>query len=412
MPEPDNDAAGTYAGIDTHKDFHVVAVIDHLGRLLDTHTAMTTEEGYRQLLQWLSTFQPVIRIGVEGTGSYGAAVTATLGERGFNVVEVNRPNRQMRRFRGKNDTVDAEAAARSVLSETSSAIPKSHDGLVESIRLLRISLTSLRKCRTALTNSLRNVIVGAPPRMREQLEAMTSTGLVAHCARLRVSAGAPTDPVQALKLTLRALATHILAQTAELNGLRAHLTELTRTANPALLATPGVGVDSASALLVTAGDNPERLRSEASFAALCGVSPIEASSGKHVRHRLNRGGDRQANNALWRIAMIRGNSDERTRLYTARRTAEGKSPREISRCLKRHIAREVYSLLTAPPPIAGTDDLRPLRHRTGLAMQAAADHFEVSLTTVSRTERGIKPNHEFAARYRTWLSEHEPVPAV
>ncbi|MBT2269950.1 transposase [Rhodococcus qingshengii] len=218
---------------------------------------------------------------------------------------------------------------------------------------------------------------------------MTSTALVAHCARLRISVGTPTDPVQALKSTLRALATHILAQTAELNGLRTHLTELTRAVNPALLAAPGVGVDSASSLLVTAGDSPERLRSEAAFAALCGVSPIEASSGKHVRHRLNRGGDRQANNALWRIAMIRSNSDERTRVYTARRTAEGKSPREISRCLKRHIAREVYSLLTTPPTIAGTDDLRPLRHRTGLAMHVAADHFGLSLTTVSRTERGI-----------------------
>ncbi|MDZ7917367.1 MAG: transposase [Rhodococcus sp. (in: high G+C Gram-positive bacteria)] len=209
MPEPGKAAAGTYAGIDTHKDFHVVAVIDHLGRQLDTHTAKTTEEGYRQLLQWLSTFIPIIRIGVEGTGSYGASVAAILGEHGFDVVEVNRPNRQMRRFRGKNDAVDAEAAARSVLSESASAIPKSHDGLVESIRLLRVSLTSLRKYLTALTNSLRNVIVGAPPFMREQLESMTATALVTHCSRLQVAAGAPTDPVQALKSTLRALSTHI-----------------------------------------------------------------------------------------------------------------------------------------------------------------------------------------------------------
>ena len=202
---------------------------------------------------------------VEGTGSYGAYVAAILGEHGFDVVEVNRPNRQVRRFRGKADA-DAEAAARSALSESASAIPKSHDGLVESIMLLRGSLTRLRKCRTALTNTLRNVIIGAPPFVQEQLASMTDTALVTHCSRLQVAAGAPTDPVQALRSTLRALATHILAQTAELNGLRVHLTELTRAANPAtLLAAPGVGVDRASALLVATGDNRRKITQRSCF---------------------------------------------------------------------------------------------------------------------------------------------------
>lgn len=197
----------------------------------------------------------------------------------------------------------------------------------------------------------------------------------------------------------------MITQGKEMDRLRSELTDLVRRVNPALLAAPGVGVDSASALLVTAGDNPERLHSEASFAALCGVSPIEASSGKHTRHRLNRGGDRQANNALWRIAMIRTSSDERSHTYVARRTVEGKSPREIQRCLKRHIAREIYTLLIDPPAVQSTDDLRPLRHNTGLSMQSVADHFNVSLTTISRTERAIKPNYEFASRYRAWLKD-------
>ncbi|WP_218828801.1 IS110 family transposase [Rhodococcus sp. 06-235-1A] len=393
-----------YAGIDTHKDFHVVAVVDHLGRLLDTFTAATTRAGYHALLQWITSFHDIARIGVEGTGSYGVAITRLLRDRGFEVVEVNRPNRQMRRLRGKTDAIDAEAAARAALAGTAAAVPKSHDGTIESIRLLRVTLTGLRKCSTALTNSLRNIIVSAPPDLRDRLEPMTTGALLHHCSSFRIPAGAPADARLALRSTLRSLSRQILSQQRELDRLRSELTDLVRRVNPSLLAAPGVGVDSASTLLVTAGDNPERLYSEASFAALCGVSPIEASSGKHIRHRLNRGGDRQANNALWRIAMIRSTNDERTRAYVARRTIEGKSPREVRRCLKRHIAREIYSLLTDPKPVQGTDDLRPLRHRAGLSMQSCADHFAVSLTTISRTERAIKPNHDFAARYRDWLT--------
>lgn len=197
MSENSSADTAVYAGIDTHKDFHVVAVIDHLGRLLDTFTAATTVAGYKALLHWFSSIGLVVRIGVEGTGSYGVALTALLRSQGFEVVEVNRPNRQMRRLRGKTDPIDAEAAARSVLSGTASAVPKSHDGTIESIRLLRISLSGLRKCSTALTNSLRNVLVGAPPDLRDQLESMTTGALLHHCSRLRVAEGAPADPREA-----------------------------------------------------------------------------------------------------------------------------------------------------------------------------------------------------------------------
>lgn len=180
-----------YVGIDTHKDFHVAAVVDQLGRLLDTVTAVTTTAGHQVLLQWITSFGHVTRVGVEGTGSYGVAITRLLRERGLEVVEVNRPNRQLRRLRGKTDAIDAEAAARAALAGTAAAVPKVHDGATESIRLLRLTLTGLRKCTTALTNSLRNVVVGATPDIRDQLEPMTIGALLHHCSSFRVPAGRP-----------------------------------------------------------------------------------------------------------------------------------------------------------------------------------------------------------------------------
>jgi len=401
-----------YAGIDTHKDIHVVAVIDGLGRLIATAAFVTTLRGYDELYEWLAGKGQISVVGIEGTGSYGAGIAALLAERGVTVVEVNRPDRQLRRRHGKTDTVDAEAAARSALNGHASGLAKSHDGIVESIRLHRLTLTTLRKSRTALINTLRSVLITAPAAIRDELEPLTAAALFARCSRLRTESAPAADPGKAVKQTLRTLARHLLALDEELARLRAGLTVLAEAANPELMATRGVGVDSASALLVAVGDNPERMRSESAFASLCGASPIEASSGRTVRHRLNRGGDRQANSALWRIAMIRLNTDARTQDYARRRRTEGKTDREILRCLKRHIAREIYRLLTQPRPIIDVHDLRPTRLQLGLPMQAAADHLGVSLTTISRTERGIKPNHELAASYRAWLNSQPAVIAA
>lgn len=401
-----SDSAGlSYAGIDTHKDTHVAAVIDGFGRLIATAAFLTTARGYNELYEWLLSNGPISRVGIEGTGSYGAGIAALLAGRGIAVVEVNRPDRQLRRRHGKTDTIDAEAAARSALAGQANGLAKSHDGIVESIRLHRLTLTTLRKSRTALINTLRSVLVTAPAAIRDDLEPLTTQALFTRCARLRIDTVPSADPEHAVKQTLRTLARQIAALDGELNRLRAGLTTLAETANPELMAARGVGVDSASILLVTAGDNPERMRSESAFASLCGASPIEASSGRTVRHRLNRGGNRQANSALWRIAMIRLNTDPTTQAYAVRRRAEGKTDREILRCLKRHIAREIYRLITQPRPVTGVHDLRPNRLQLGLSMQAAADHLGVSLTTISRTERGIKPNHELAATYRIWLRE-------
>ena len=392
-----------YAGIDTHKDIHVGAVIDGLGRLIATSEFVTTANGYDELHQWLAKNGPVEVVGIEGTGSYGAGIAALLSDRSVAVVEVNRPDRALRRRRGKTDTVDAEAAARSVLSGLATGAAKSHDGIVESIRLHRLTLTTLRKSRTAAINTLRSVLITTPAALRDELEPLPASKLFARCARLRVDSTPSAEPGQAAKQALRTLARQITAFDAELGKLRAGLTALAEAANPGLMSARGVGVDSASALLVAAGDNPERMHSESAFASLCGASPIEASTGRTKRHRLNRGGDRQANSALWRIAMIRLTIDPRTQVYALRRRAEGKTDREILRCLKRHIAREVYGLLAEPRPVLEVHDLRPARLQLGLPMQAAADYLGVSLTTISRTERGIRPNHEFAATYRAWL---------
>ena len=400
-----------YAGVDTHKDTHVGAVIDRLGRLLDTRSFSTSNAGYEDLRNWMNALGPVAAIGVEGTGSYGAGLMRYLRNHGEVVKEVNRPNRQMRRRHGKNDAVDAEAAARAVLAEEAAGEPKSQDGIIETIRLYRLLLVTFRKERTALVNTLRNVLITGPDDLRQRLEPLAAGALLDHCARLRPQ-GEVDDPSHAARATLRALGRQIAGLDVQLKDVRHTLTDLATTANPELMAAQGVDVDSASILLVAVGDNQERFHTESSFAAFCGVSPIEASSGENCRHRLNRGGNRQANNALWRIAMIRLQTDPRTKEYAARRKAQGKTPRDIIRCLKRFIAREIYRILTDPQPIPPIDDLRPKRLAQGLTMQVVADHFGLALTTISRTERGIKVNHDFARNYRDWLAcQHVPIAA-
>lgn len=214
------------------------------------------------------------------------------------------------------------------------------------------------------------------------------------------------DPLQATKAALRILARRYQSLSADPDELRSSLDTLTAQANPALRAVSGVGPDVASILLVTAGDNPERLRSDASFAALCGASPVEASSGKIIRHRLNQGGNRQANHALWRIAMVRLNSDPATRAYAERRRAEGKTKREIIRCLKCYIARETYRLLTNPAPVANRSDLRTTRTAAGITLATVADHLGTWPGRISELERSVIHNRDLEHRYRTWLAEN------
>mgnify|MGYP000857445704 CR=1 FL=1 len=323
-----------YGGVDTHKEFHVAAVVDEVGRILGTDTFPATAAGYRRLLKWLERHGELVKVGAEGTGCYGMSLARFLADRGVEVVEVNRPNRQLRRRRGKSDTVDAEAAARAALNGEATAVPKAADGIVEAIRALRIVFCSTRNTRTRIANQIRDLLVTAPDPLREALEPLTTDQRVERAARFRCS-GDTADPAEATKIALRTLARQHQALTVDLDALRSRLDELTLQANPALRRAIGVGSDVASMLLIAAGDNPQRLHSEAAFAALCGASPVEASSGKHVSHRLNKGGNRDGNHALWRIAMVRLTCHQPTKDYAARRRAEGKSQRFIIGCLKR-----------------------------------------------------------------------------
>jgi transposase len=346
--QPYSDAEEVILGVDTHKDVHVAAVITALGVLLASAEFATTTAGYRRLLAWARDFGVLHRAGVEGTGSYGAALTRHLRRNQVTVIEVNRPDRAARRRSGKTDTVDALAAAHAVLSRRANATAKTSDGPVEMLRMLRLARISAVKARTQAINQLKALVVTTDPALRETLTSLTPTTLIQHCANLPDTA--PTDVGTATTYTLRRLAARIQALTAEERQLQRHITAVLNTHSPRLLQRHGIGPDSAAALLITAGDNPDRMSSEASFAALCGVSPIEASSGKTRRHRLNRGGDRRANSALHHIALTRSRCDQRTRDYLDRRTTQGMTRREATRCIKRYIAREVYHLLRQPNP--------------------------------------------------------------
>jgi transposase len=339
-------------GIDTHLDVHVAHAKDALGRRVETVSIPTTPAGYRDLLAWARGLGEVEAFGIEGTGSYGAALARFLRSQGQVVLEVNRPDRSARRRHGKSDPVDAEAAARTVQAGEATAVPKAGDGSVEMIRSLRVARATAMKARTQAGNAMKALLVTAPDDLREQLRALSVTQLVRTAARL--GPGAITTPTAAAKLALRTLAERHQALSAEIKELNTELDRLTTKTAARLVALFGVGPDCAGALLVAAGDNPGRLRSEAAFSMLCGSSPIAASSGKTTRHRLNRGGDRQANAALYRIVVVRLRWHQPTKDYVARRTKEGKSKKEIIRCLKRYIAREVFAVLKDMTPQAST----------------------------------------------------------
>ena len=348
---------GVVLGVDTHLDLHVAVALDQLGRRLGALTVPTTTRGYERLLCWAEGFGPVGCAGIEGTSSYGAGLARYLKARGISVVEVERPKRRHRRRNSKSDPIDAEAAARAVLAGEAVGEPKSGDGRVEMIRTFRSARRSAVKARSQAANQLKALLVTAPEGLRQRLRGLSTKKLVATCARLRP--GDDPDNIEtATKFALRSVSRRHETLSKEITELDAQLERLVAETAPGVISLPAIGTHHAATLLIVAGDNPERLASEASFANLCGVSPIEASSGKVVRHRLNRGGNRDANRALHMICVVRMGSDRRTREYVARRTAEGKSKWEIVRCLKRYIAREVYRVLVPPTAVSsptGTD---------------------------------------------------------
>ena len=329
-------------GVDTHLDVHVAAAVDATGGLLGVESFATTPAGYVELHGWLAGFGTVVRVGVEGTGAYGAGLARHLRGRGLLVIEVDRPNRQERRRNGKSDVLDAIEAARAALSGRASGIAKSADGDVEAIRALLVARRSARDVRIKYLNQIRHLGFTAPDELRERLRGVPREHLARTAASLRP---APTagSVMHATKLAIRTLGRRVLDLEADSRRLDELIDELVTRTAPSLLEVYGVGTHTAAILLVAAGDNPHRLKSEAAFAHLCGVAPLPASSGKtQKRFRLNPGGNRQANHALWRIVFTRMSGDERTRKYVARRLAEGRSTREVMRVLKRYVARELY----------------------------------------------------------------------
>lgn len=334
------------AGVDTHRDVHMVAALDQRGAELGVQAFSTDPAGHYSMLDWLERFGPVELVGVEGTGTYGAGLTRFLQRNDIVVVEISRPDRQERRSHGKSDEVDAIAAARAAQSGKATAQPKTRTGNVEAIRALRMVRRSATRDRTSAINQMRALVVTGPDDIRETFRGLTTKKLVSVAARLR-----PSDPTTVhgtTKFALRELARRVRFLNAEIKRVNDILSPLVTATAPGLIARHGIGIETAATLLVTAGDNPNRLHSEAAFAHLCGSAPINASSGLITRKRLNPRGDRLANEALWRIVMVRMSSEPRTRAYVKRRTIEGKSKREIIRCLKRYVAREVFKDLKQP----------------------------------------------------------------
>ncbi|MFI8372472.1 IS110 family transposase [Streptomyces sp. NPDC085466] len=390
---------GVFGGVDSHADtIHVAVISDNGGHLADAEFT-TTAAGYAAAVAFVNAHGHVIAIGVEGTASYGAGFTRAAGAAGLDVVEVNRPDRAERRRIGKSDPIDAYAAARAALSGRASSAPK--DDTVAGIRALHNAARSAVKARTAALNQITHILVTAPDTIRAKFGQLKGTKRTDALARLRPAG----DPVHIAVLTaLKSLAQRVRELTAEHTALTKALDNQVTAHNPGLRAAYGVGPDTAAQLLVTAGGNPERLRTEAAFAALCGAAPVPASSGRTNRHRLSRGGDRAANAALYRIALVRMSSDPRTRDYVTRQTDAGRTKKEIIRLLKRAIAREMFRCLTTTVTVPGIADLRPLRQSKNITLTTAARHFGVWPATISTLERGIRRDDDFANTYRDWLT--------
>ena len=334
------DARAITGGVDTHSEVHVAAALDPVGGLLGTREFPATRAGYAGLLGWLREFGDLAVVGIEGTGSYGAGLARHMAAAGVQVVEVDRADRQDRRRKGKSDPLDAVSAARAALSGRAAGVPKGRDGAVEAIRALMVAKRSARNERTQAVNQARALILTGPDELRARFAGHCAAALAAGITALRPRPGDAAD--YSVRIALRELGRRVEFLDAQIERLDDLIVPLVTVRAPGLLSLYGVGPDTAAMLLIAAGDRPERLRSEAAWAHMCAVAPIPASSGKTRRHRLNRGGNREANHALWRIVITRMSAHPATRAYVKRRTAEGLSKKEIIRCLKRYVAREVY----------------------------------------------------------------------
>ena len=388
------------AGADTHADTIHVAAISLTGAAIGDREFPTTRVGYAGAIRFLYSLGQVERVGVEGTASYGAGFTRALTAAGIAVAEVTRAVKSTRRLKGKSDPLDAYGAARTALAGDGLATPK--DDATSGLRALQIARRSAVKHRTAVINQIKAMLVSAPDAVREKYRELTTLRLIEALARCRPDA--QSDPwAQSVLTAAKMLAQRVQFLETQAEALEAQIDVLVTAANPGLRAAYGVGSDTAAQLLITAGSNPHRLHSEAAFPALCGVAPVPASSGKTNRHRLSRGGDRSANNALFRIALVRMSHHQPTKDYAQRQLLKGHTRMEILRKLKRAIAREVFKLLTRQIAVPEYTDLRPARQAKNITVTAAANHFGIWPTVISRIERGLQRDDAFADTYRNWL---------
>ena len=413
LPEAANSrrlAGPVFGGIDTHKNTHHVAIVDGTGRPVENREFTTTPAGYAQIVAFFREHETVERVGVEGTGSYGAGIARALAMAGIPVMEIARPNRQHRRLKGKSDPIDAHQAALGVIANTQTATPKRGDGNVESLRILMSERHSAVKARSQTMNQIHGLLITAPDRVRQDYRGLDKTKLVAVLIRTRPTTG--SDPDCVARQTLKRLAIRHTLLRDEVTIIDTQLDALVRAVNPVLLTLSGVGVVVAATILTAAGDNPERLTSKAAFASLCGAAPIPASSGQRVRHRLSRGGNRQANSALYRIVLLRMRHQEpRTAEYFARRRAEGLSDRDIIRCLKRHIANEIFHTLTNPTPeTAAGLILRQRRQSLGIPITVLAATLGIPYQKLRRLEIGTRSDAALEHQAHTALDRVTPRP--
>lgn len=406
MPTPTFDIAGPVAGIDTHTDTHTVAIVTETGKHLATDTFPTTSNGYRHVTEFLTAHRVTV-VGVEGTNSYGAALTRHLIDHGHVVFEVLRPTRALRRRDGKSDPVDALAAARQVLTGQVLSTPKDTTGPVESLRMLQITRHQLVATAAKLVTLIKSLLVTAPVTVRQRYATMATPTLIMTLSRCRPPADV-TDPINGTLISLKSLATTYNMLRAQCDELDNKITDLVEVINPGVTQVFGCRALTAAELIVSVGENPQRIRSQAALAHLWGVAPIPASSGRTNRHRLNRGGDRQANAALHRIVLVRMCHDERTRDYVQRRTKEGLSKREIMRCLKRAIVREIYQVLCLGRPVRqssglSSDEFRALRSKKGLSQTQVARKLGCAPARISDIETGKRRLSELKSTYEEFL---------
>ncbi|NOX41638.1 MAG: IS110 family transposase [Alphaproteobacteria bacterium] len=333
------------AGVDTHKDLHVAAIVDAHDRFVASECFASTRQGYKKMLTWMRSFGTIERVGIECTGTYGAGLLRYLQATGITVLEVIAPDKVDRRRRGKDDTLDAINAAHAAYSGTRTVTPKSRNGMIEALRVLKSCRKTAISARRVALQLIQNNIVSAPDQLREQLRSMTRMQLIRTLAAWRPDLTDYRNVTPAYRIAFKSLGRRYLELHDEIADLDTMIAALVDELAPDLIARIAIGYETAAQLLITAGDNIERLHSEAGFAALCGVSPVPASSGKIQRHRLNRGGDRAANSALHIIAVGRIRLHPKTQAYMAKRLSHGNSKLEAIRCLKRYIAREVFYCL-------------------------------------------------------------------